>query len=222
MSMSQLLPSSVPMPAITSVSQNETNGLMSNKVRLALLIGTPILLGSGLYIYYNYYHKSGQKDTKKSAKDMNNTNVKTVVDSRPEPVITVSLPPFLSISLADDCFSMLWSFNFVVSFKDPFKRAMNFKSKGNRFFKEGKYSDAIDCYTKAIEECPADKKEDLSTFYQNRAASYEMLKKHEEVIDDCTKAIDLNNRYVKALVRRAKGINHLMAEVSKLLKLRVG
>jgi import receptor subunit TOM70 len=97
---------------------------------------------------------------------------------------------------------------FFVPFKDPFKRAMNFKSKGNRFFKETKYNEAIDCYTKAIEECPADKKEDLSTFYQNRAASYEMLKKTEEVIADCTKAIELNNRYVKALIRRAKGSNH--------------
>lgn len=84
---------------------------------------------------------------------------------------------------------------------------MNFKSKGNRFFKESKYLEAINCYTKAIEECPADKTEDLSTFYQNRAASYEMLGKYEEVIADCGKAIELNNRYVKALLRRAKGLN---------------
>ena len=87
---------------------------------------------------------------------------------------------------------------------------MNFKSKGNRFFKESKYNEAIHCYTKAIEDCPTDKNEDLSTFYQNRAASYEMLRKYEEVISDCSKAIDLNKRYVKALVRRAKGLDQLI------------
>jgi len=82
---------------------------------------------------------------------------------------------------------------------------MNFKSKGNKLFKDGKYEDAIQCYTRAIEECPTNKTDDLSTFYQNRAASHEMLKKYKEVIVDCNKAIQLNNRYVKALVRRAKG-----------------
>ncbi len=90
--------------------------------------------------------------------------------------------------------------------KDPFKKAMSFKSKGNNMFKNGKYSEAIECYTNAITECPDNKNDDLSTFYQNRAASYEMLKKYKEVIDDCNKAIELNNRYVKALVRRAKGL----------------
>jgi tetratricopeptide (TPR) repeat protein len=53
----------------------------------------------------------------------------------------------------------------------------------------------------------------LSTFYQNRAASYEMLKKYKQVIDDCNKAIELNNRYVKALVRRAKGLYFLVLNI---------
>jgi import receptor subunit TOM70 len=81
---------------------------------------------------------------------------------------------------------------------------MNFKSKGNKCFRDLKYDEAIDCYSNAINDCPKDKTEELSTFYQNRAASYEMLRKYEEVIEDCNQAIDLNKRYVKALVRRAK------------------
>lgn len=82
---------------------------------------------------------------------------------------------------------------------------MSFKAKGNKLFKEGKYEEAIACYADAINECPNTKKTDLATFYQNRAASYEMLKKYKEVIIDCNKAIDLNPKYTKALARRAKG-----------------
>ena len=88
LSMAHLMPSSVPMPSITSEAETS---VLSNRVRLALLIGAPIVLGSGLYIYYNYYHKRGQKETKKDVKDINKTNVKRVVDSKTEAPITVSL-----------------------------------------------------------------------------------------------------------------------------------
>lgn len=44
----------------------------------------------------------------------------------------------------------------------------------------------------------------MSTFYQNRAAAYEQLKKWSAVRDDCTSALELNARYIKALHRRAR------------------
>ncbi|KAJ8967864.1 hypothetical protein NQ317_017631 [Molorchus minor] len=56
----------------------------------------------------------------------------------------------------------------------------------------------------AIDTIPEEFKTDLATYYQNRAAAYEQLKKWSSVITDCTKAIELNNRYEKALYRRAK------------------
>lgn len=37
------------------------------------------------------------------------------------------------------------------------------------------YDQAIECYTEAIRICPTEFKEDISTFYQNRAAAYENL-----------------------------------------------
>ncbi|BFZ25550.1 hypothetical protein BsWGS_28589 [Bradybaena similaris] len=78
------------------------------------------------------------------------------------------------------------------------------KNKGNKFFKEGKYDDAIVCYTEAIRTCPPDIKTDMSTFYQNRAAAYENQKNYKSVIEDCTAALQLNPRYSKALARRSK------------------
>lgn len=86
----------------------------------------------------------------------------------------------------------------------PFEMAQRYKSEGNDMFKKGKYDEAISLYNKAIETIPEEFKTDLATYYQNRAAAYEQLKKWSSVISDCTKAVELNNRYEKALFRRAK------------------
>ena len=60
-------------------------------------------------------------------------------------------------------------------FQSPLDRAQAAKNKGNKYFKAGKYEQAIQCYTEAISLCPPEKNLDLSTFYQNRAAAYEQL-----------------------------------------------
>uniref|UniRef100_A0A8C2EU54 Mitochondrial import receptor subunit TOM70 n=1 Tax=Cyprinus carpio TaxID=7962 RepID=A0A8C2EU54_CYPCA len=91
----------------------------------------------------------------------------------------------------------------------PLDRAQSAKNKGNKYFKAGKYEQAIQCYTDAISLCPKEQKGDLSTFYQNRAAAYEQLLKWTEVIQDCSQAVELNPCYVKALFRRAKALEKL-------------
>lgn len=63
----------------------------------------------------------------------------------------------------------------VVQEEDPYKQAQTYKNKGNKYFKDGKYADAIKCYQQAIEVCPKTKVQDVSTFHQNRAAAYEQL-----------------------------------------------
>ncbi|XP_030747196.1 mitochondrial import receptor subunit TOM70 [Sitophilus oryzae] len=86
----------------------------------------------------------------------------------------------------------------------PFQRAQRYKTEGNELFKRGKYDEAIASYNKAIDTIPQEYKTDLATYYQNRAAAYEQLKKWSAVISDCDKAIELNHKYEKALYRRAK------------------
>ncbi|KAG1940909.1 mitochondrial import receptor subunit TOM70 [Pimephales promelas] len=93
--------------------------------------------------------------------------------------------------------------------KSPLDRAQSAKNKGNKYFKAGKYEQAIQCYTEAISLCPKEQKGDLSTFYQNRAAAYEQQMKWTEVIQDCSQAVELNPCYVKALFRRAKALEKL-------------
>lgn len=86
----------------------------------------------------------------------------------------------------------------------PLQQAQDCKKHGNDAFKKGKYDEAIVWYNKAIEACPKESSLDLATFYQNRAAAYEQLKKWTSVINDCTTALDYNGKYEKALSRRAR------------------
>lgn len=63
----------------------------------------------------------------------------------------------------------------VFIFQTPLERAQSIKDKGNVFFKEGKYNDAVRCYSEAIDLCPKSETNILSTFFQNRAACHDQL-----------------------------------------------
>ncbi|XP_018313888.1 mitochondrial import receptor subunit TOM70 [Mycetomoellerius zeteki] len=73
----------------------------------------------------------------------------------------------------------------------------------------GKYNDAIAQYNKAIETCPKENIENLAVFYENRAAAYEQLKIYSAVKADCTKALEQNPKYTKALLRRARVLEQI-------------
>jgi Asp-tRNA(Asn)/Glu-tRNA(Gln) amidotransferase A subunit family amidase len=72
------------------------------------------------------------------------------------------------------------------------------KLEGNKAFAEGKYEDAISWYDKALE------KKKLPVYYANRALVYLKMGKMEEVEKDCTEALEMDSKYVKAYLRRAK------------------
>lgn len=84
------------------------------------------------------------------------------------------------------------------------ERAMKLKGAGNRAFHAGEYDKAIALYNEAIEACPPDRPVDLATFYQNRSACYEKREMWEQVKEDCTFALKLNEKYVKAFLRRSR------------------
>ena len=97
---------------------------------------------------------------------------------------------------------------------DPLEKAIAAKNRGNKYFKGGRYELAIKCYTEAIETCPKDKSVDLATFHQNRAAAYDQMNDTSAVLSDCDTAINLNNKYVKALDRRAKTLRKQAMKVT--------
>ncbi|GJQ68180.1 putative homodimerisation domain of SGTA [Trypoxylus dichotomus] len=79
----------------------------------------------------------------------------------------------------------LFNVNTEVS-AEVIRAAEELKVGGNNFMKMGRYSDALDVYTEAINLNPKN-----HVFYCNRAAAYSRLEKHWDAIADCKKSIKL-------------------------------
>lgn len=162
-----------------------TGSIGITKLQLALLIGTPIVIGAGLYLY---------KSSRTISPDEKRTKLESLKDKS-----------MISIDGKEPESSSFKKKTEVDPEKlTPLKQAVLYKDEGNACFKNGKYDEAIKFYEKAIQKCPEESKTDMAIFYQNRSAAYEMLKQWNQVISDCTKSLEYNNRYTKAYFRRAK------------------
>ncbi|XP_051489311.1 mitochondrial import receptor subunit TOM34 [Apus apus] len=98
-------------------------------------------------------------------------------------------------------------------------RARTLKEEGNELVKKGNHKKAIQKYTESLklnQECAA---------YTNRALCYLTLKQYREAVQDCTEALGLDPKNVKALYRRAQALKELkdykssIADIESLLKI---
>jgi len=165
-----------------------SGGSSWSKWQIALVIGAPVAVGLGIWYFKNSSSATGQDKGS------------TTEDGRKNKISSMATSSQTSLDVAGEGSNT----PLEPAEENPLKKALAYKDEGNKYFKSGKYAGAIKCYDNAIEICPKDSKLDLSTFYQNRAAAYEQMKKYEEVKNDCTLALSLNPKYVKALQRRAK------------------
>nr|OQO27931.1 hypothetical protein B0A51_04277 [Rachicladosporium sp. CCFEE 5018] len=76
--------------------------------------------------------------------------------------------------------------------------AVSLKNKGNDAFKAHDWASAVDYYTKAIEA-----NDQEPSFYTNRAQAYIKQEAYGYAIADASKAIELDQNFVKAYYRRA-------------------
>lgn len=79
------------------------------------------------------------------------------------------------------------------------------KEDGNAHFKSGRYQQALDVYTSALEIDPSNKGTN-SKILNNRAMCYSKLKEYRKATEDCDKAIQLDPSYTKARKTRAKAL----------------
>ncbi|XVF34330.1 hypothetical protein REPUB_Repub18cG0050400 [Reevesia pubescens] len=101
------------------------------------------------------------------------------------------------------------------------------KIEGNKLFGNGQFEEALLQYGIALQvtaEMPSSV-EIRSICYSNRAVCFLKLGKYEETIKECTKALELNPSYIKALVRRGEAHEKLehfeeaIADMKKILEL---
>lgn len=156
------------------------------KWQLALAVGAPVALGLS-YMYYKNSFKQSRGKTKNNQKKNGTTSDK-------------------QISIDGECPSA--SNSVSAKTETPLEKTQKLKNEGNNHFKIGKYDEAIAQYNNAIEACPKENTEELAILYQNRAAAYEQLNKYSSVKADCSKALELNPKYAKALIRRARVLDH--------------
>lgn len=78
------------------------------------------------------------------------------------------------------------------------------KEEGNEQFKKGDYIEAESSYSRALQMCPSCFQKDRSILFSNRAAARMKQDKKEMAINDCSKAIQLNPSYIRAILRRAE------------------
>ncbi|MED6172211.1 hypothetical protein PIB30_047935 [Stylosanthes scabra] len=83
--------------------------------------------------------------------------------------------------------------------------AIELKEKGNAFVKKGKkhYSEAIDCYTRAINQKALNDSES-SLLFSNRAHVNLLLGNHRRALSDAQQALNLSPSNIKAIYRAVK------------------
>ncbi|GFG30261.1 hypothetical protein Cfor_11805 [Coptotermes formosanus] len=87
-----------------------------------------------------------------------------------------------------------------------YKRAKALKQKkeeGNEVFKSGRLTEAYNLYSEALKIDPNNKSTNAKLFF-NRATVCSKLGRLNEAVADCSSALDLDENYLKALLRRAK------------------
>ncbi|GAA6226215.1 tetratricopeptide repeat protein 1 [Lates japonicus] len=84
------------------------------------------------------------------------------------------------------------------------QQSLTLKEKGNSQFKAGDWSAAERSYTEALVLCPVCFSRERAVLFSNRAAARLHLDLKDQAISDCTRAIELNPDYVRALLRRAE------------------
>lgn len=102
------------------------------------------------------------------------------------------------------------------------------KLEGNRLFGNGQYDEALLQYDVALQVSPPDVPSSIelrSICHSNRGVCFLKLGKFEDTIKECSKALELNPSYMKALVRRGEAHEKLehfeeaIADMKKILEL---
>ena len=103
--------------------------------------------------------------------------------------------------------------------EEKIKLAEDFKSEGNEYFKQFKYQDAYDAYSKAVEVGIGGKKQ--CVYFTNRAFASLKLENYGIAIIDAKSAIEIEPSFIKAYYRRGSAyfaLNQLASAIKDFKK----
>ncbi|CAH8610021.1 unnamed protein product [Heterobilharzia americana] len=89
------------------------------------------------------------------------------------------------------------------------------KDMGNQLFTSCQYSQAIQCYTHAINKQP-----NISSYYSNRALCYIQTQEYSKALSDCRQAIELDHNNLKAYFFAGQahlGLNQYEEAIARLI-----
>eukprot|EP00605_Chrysophyceae_sp_TOSAG23-4_P000734 GSChrysophyteH1.ASY1.ANO1.819.1 assembled CDS len=90
-------------------------------------------------------------------------------------------------------------------------RAASLKELGNARYKAQDFEEAIRLYGQALAYCPVDElhAHSRAVYHSNRGACFLGLRDYERVVEECGVAVELDPRYVRALMRQAAALEKL-------------
>ena len=91
------------------------------------------------------------------------------------------------------------------------------KDKGNAFFKEAKYPEAVKSYTEALKRGPPKRNEEAYKLYSNRSACYTKLGALPEAVKDAEQCIELKPTFAKGYSRKGTA-QFFMKEYDKAME----
>ena len=86
-----------------------------------------------------------------------------------------------------------------------------FRKEGNEAFKAGRYEDAVEKYTGAIELCcgGGDSVLDVAALFSNRSASYLKMNMYEESLNDANSCVEAKPGWIKGHYRKVVALKEL-------------
>ncbi|RNA04064.1 tetratricopeptide repeat 1, partial [Brachionus plicatilis] len=88
--------------------------------------------------------------------------------------------------------------------QERLNEALECKQSGNDLYKQNKFLEALEFYTKALRLCPLDFSKERSVFYSNRSLCFLKLQDNDRCIAECSKSLELDASFIKPLLRRAE------------------
>ena len=85
---------------------------------------------------------------------------------------------------------------------------MEYRKQGNKFFSKKQYIEAIECYTKGLEE----KEEEIHLILSNRALSYYYLQDYSNALKDCIEICRIKGDWFKGWFRLSQTLEKMGKE----------